>query len=173
MKKKQIISYYLALQALIMAGCSNHSSHSNHVHESAPDTEVVEAILPDTFVEVDISDQTLYFYKDGELFLTSNVVTGKNSTPTRIGYFDIAYKVMDTRLKGPILANGKRAWDNHVDYWMPFDGDRGFHDAYWRDEFGGTIYENSGSHGCVNMPHDAAQELYENAEAQTRVLIHK
>ena len=131
------------------------------------------AILPDTYVEVDISDQTLYYYLDGELLIKSDVVTGKNSTPTYIGYFDIANKARDTRLKGPILSNGRRAWDNHVDYWMAFDGSRGFHDADWRNEFGGDIYQQSGSHGCVNLPYDTAKALYENAPVHTRVLVHK
>ena len=44
---------------------------------------------------------------------------------------------------------------------MPFNGGIGFHDASWRSKFGGTIYQYSGSHGCINLPVDKAKLLYE------------
>lgn len=122
-------------------------------------------ILPDLFVEVDISDQTVKMYKDNEVILTTLTVTGKTSTPTRVGYFPITYKTYDTYLTGP-------GYKSHVYYWMPFDGGIGLHDAAWRDSFGGDIYINNGSHGCVNLPHDAAKEIYENVDAGTMVLVH-
>ena len=122
-------------------------------------------LLPDMYVEVDISDQTVELYKDNDIILTTLCVTGKDSTPTRIGYFPIKYKTYDTYLKGP-------GYNSHVYYWMPFDGGIGLHDAAWRDEFGGDIHFNGGSHGCVNMPHDAAKTIYENVEAGTKVLVH-
>ena len=53
-------------------------------------------LLPSTYVEVDISDQQVNLYSNGENILTSSVVTGKESTPTRIGYFDIDFKEYDT-----------------------------------------------------------------------------
>lgn len=122
-------------------------------------------VLPDMYVEVDISDQTVELYKDKGVILTTLCVTGKDSTPTRIGYFPIKYKTYDTYLKGP-------GYKSHVYYWMPFDGGIGLHDAAWRSEFGGDIHYNSGSHGCVNMPHDAAKTIYENVSAGTKVLVH-
>lgn len=36
------------------------------------------------------------------------------------------------------------------------------HDATWRNEFGGQIYIENGSHGCVNLPLDAAAAIYEH-----------
>lgn len=122
-------------------------------------------VLPDMYVEVDISDQTVELYKNNDIILTTLCVTGKDSTPTRIGYFPIKYKTYDTYLKGP-------GYNSHVYYWMPFDGGIGLHDAAWRSEFGGDIHYNGGSHGCVNMPHDAAKTIYENVSAGTKVLVH-
>ena len=122
-------------------------------------------VLPDMYVEVDISDQTVELYKDKNIILTTLCVTGKDSTPTRIGYFPIKYKTYDTYLKGP-------GYNSHVYYWMPFDGGIGLHDAAWRSEFGGDIHFNGGSHGCVNMPHDAAKTIYENVSTGTKVLVH-
>ena len=122
-------------------------------------------VLPELYVEVDLSDQTVELYKDNDIILTTLCVTGKDSTPTRIGYFPIKYKTYDTYLKGP-------GYNSHVYYWMPFDGGIGLHDAAWRDEFGGDIHFNNGSHGCVNMPHDAAKTIYENVSTGTKVLVH-
>lgn len=122
-------------------------------------------VLPDMYVEVDISDQTVELYKDNDIILTTLCVTGKDSTPTRVGYFPIKYKTYDTYLKGP-------GYRSHVYYWMPFDGGIGLHDAAWRDEFGGDIHFKGGSHGCVNMPHDAAKTIYDNVSAGTKVLVH-
>lgn len=124
--------------------------------------------VPDTFIEVDISSQTLNYYVDGELFLTTPVVTGKPSTPTHEGYFKINSKSRKVYLTGP-------TWRSYVEYWMPFDGGRGIHDASWRskNEFNEETYLRNGSHGCVNLPVDIAPTIYENVSTETRVLVHK
>ena len=77
--------------------------------------------------------------------------------------FEIRKKDTDTYLVGP-------GYRTHVDYWMPFNGGIGFHDASWRGSFGGSIYLYSGSHGCINLPTSAAATLYENIEAGCPVL---
>ena len=43
-------------------------------------------ILPDMFVEVDISSQTVNFYIDNELYMTTPCVTGNGGIHTRMGY---------------------------------------------------------------------------------------
>lgn len=123
--------------------------------------------LTDTYVEVDISDQVVNFFVDDELLVTSSVVTGTDAvSPTRIGWFEMYGRRYDTYLRGP-------GYKCHVDYWMPFDGGIGLHDADWRSEFGGEIYKTNGSHGCVNMPKEAAQIIFENSDNGTKVLVHK
>ena len=56
---------------------------------------------------------------------------------------------------------------------MPFYGDVGLHDAPWRTAFGGTIYLEGGSHGCVNMPPAAAATLFNNVSAGFPVVVHE
>lgn len=63
-------------------------------------------------------------------------------------------------LRGKQLANGKYEYETKVNYWMPFNGGIGFHDASWQPYFGGDRYLEGGSHGCINMPPDSAAELY-------------
>lgn len=141
--------------------------------------------MPNTYVEVDISSQTMYLYINGELALTSPVVTGKPATPTHEGYFDIYYKEKGAVLRG-YTSDNKLEYESYVDYWMPFDGGIGFHDAErhthedgfshgWRVlvEFGGETYLLYGSHGCVNLPHEVAKFLFEHVLVnETKVLVH-
>ena len=108
-----------------------------------------------TYAEVNLTAQHLFFYQDGKKVLESDFVSGnvrKNHT-TPPGIFGLSYKQKDAVLKGEGYASP-------VDFWMPFNGGIGFHDASWRSSFGGTIYKTNGSHGCINMPYARAKELY-------------
>ena len=117
-------------------------------------------------IDVYISEQKLYYYKNNKLVLVSDVVTGKkNGTPT--GHYKVLRKRKDVYLKGDTFLD-------HVDYWIAFIGGLyGIHDAQWRDEFGGNIYKKNGSHGCVNMPIDNMAKLYKQVEIGTAVNIYK
>lgn len=97
----------------------------------------------------------MYFYKDGKKILESDFVSGNVSKgyTTPPGLFSLTYKQRDATLKG-------QGYASPVKFWMPFNGGIGFHDASWRNTFGGTIYKKNGSHGCVNMPYAAAKTLF-------------
>lgn len=127
------------------------------------------SLLPENrFVEVDLSEQQTRLYLNNELAYSTANVTGKDSSPTDIGYFDIDGKAM-----GVTLTDNQTYW-SYVNYWMPYNGGEGLHDADgWRSTYGGDIYHNSGSHGCVNMPLSAAEYIYNNVDVGTRVLVHK
>ncbi len=118
------------------------------------------------FVEIDLEDQEIKLYEDVDILIQANIVSGKNETPTRIGNFSIYNKETDRYLKG-------EDYNSYVNYWMPFDGGIGLHDATWRNKFGGNIYINKGSHGCVNLPYQTAEYIYENVKVGTKVLVHK
>ncbi len=123
--------------------------------------------LTGKFVVVDISAQTLTLYDENTIILETDVVTGKvgsHDTPT--GKYEIRKKDTDTYLVGP-------GYRSHVDYWMPFNGGIGLHDASWRNKFGGDIYVNNGSHGCVNIPPKYADDVFENVKKGTKVLVQK
>ena len=101
--------------------------------------------------------ERLWFYQNGILQLSANVVTGTrgvNDTPR--GSFRIQGKAQSIYLRGP-------DYESFVNYWMPIYGDIGMHDASWRSTFGGYIYQTSGSHGCINLPYYVAENLYYNA----------
>ncbi len=117
------------------------------------------------YINVSISNQKLYYYEYGELVLESDVVTGINGkTPT--GTFRVLNKIRNTVLKGD-------DYESFVSYWIAFNGNSyGFHDASWRNKFGGNIYKYNGSHGCVNMPYYKVQSLYNMVEIGTPVYIY-
>jgi len=123
-----------------------------------------------TRIEVSISSQKVYYVKDGKMQLETSVVTGSSSHPTPRGIFRLSYKERNVTLTGP---NGDgTSYASKVSYWMPFNGGVGLHDAPWRSSFGGSIYVNGGSHGCVNMPVQAAKKLYNSVEAGTLVYVY-
>ncbi len=127
--------------------------------------------LAGTYVEVSLEDQHVWFYKDGELVIETDCVSGdvKKNRETATGCFPLAYKKSPEVLTG---GNGNGSYATEVTYWMPFYEGQGLHDATWRSNFGGSIYKSNGSHGCVNLPKKAAQVIYENISAGTAIIIY-
>lgn len=120
-----------------------------------------------TYVEVDMSKQHLWFYKNGALVTQGDVVTGNmsNGHATPKGVYILKYKERNAILRG-------QGYAAPVNYWMPFNLDIGIHDATWRNGFGGNIYMTNGSHGCVNAPLDLAKTIFNNIDAGTPVVCY-
>lgn len=123
--------------------------------------------IGNTYVEINLSKQYLWFYKSGSLIVEGSIVTGNvsssHSTPS--GTYKLKYKQKDTVLRGADYAAP-------VSYWMPFNGGIGIHDANWRSTFGGNIYLTNGSHGCVNAPYYVAKAIFNNIEAGTPIICY-
>uniref|UniRef100_UPI00405742C9 peptidoglycan binding domain-containing protein n=1 Tax=Acetatifactor sp. TaxID=1872090 RepID=UPI00405742C9 len=111
--------------------------------------------IGNSYVEADMTNQHLYLYWEGVLVLETDFVSGDMATDcaTPQGIFGITYKTTNAILRGGDYATP-------VFYWMPFFGNYGMHDATWRTEFGGDIYLTDGSHGCLNLPLDKAEAIY-------------
>ncbi|ERI93759.1 ErfK/YbiS/YcfS/YnhG [Clostridiales bacterium oral taxon 876 str. F0540] len=123
--------------------------------------------IGNTYVEIDMSKQHLWFYKNGSLVVQGDVVTGNISLghTTPAGIYKLKYKDRDAVLKGQDYASP-------VNFWMPFNGGIGIHDASWRKEFGGVIYKTNGSHGCVNAPYDLAKTIFQNINPGTPIVCY-
>ena len=131
--------------------------------------------IGDTYVEIDITNQRMWFYKDGTLLVDTPVVTGdatKSGYETPVGLYCLYNKEYMAILRGADNLTGK-SYNTPVDYWMPFNGGIGIHDAKWRGSFGGAIYQGNGSHGCVNTPWDKAQIIYNNIDIGTPIVVYK
>ena len=119
------------------------------------------------YVEVDLTGQHLWVYKDGKCVVSTPIVSGcvSENYETITGVYSIYSMAQDTYLTGP-------TWNSFVKYWMAFSGGYGLHDASWRSEFGGEIYLYNGSHGCVNIPPSAAGQVYSNVSVGTKVILY-
>ncbi|WMJ89039.1 L,D-transpeptidase family protein [Anaerocolumna sp. MB42-C2] len=124
--------------------------------------------IGNTYVELNITRQHLWFYKDGVLIAQGSVVTGNpgKGNSTVVGVYMLNYKQKGATLKGP-------GYKVEVKYWMPFYGSIGIHDASWRYSFGGEIYKRRGTHGCVNAPLHLAKKIFENIEAGIPVISYE
>ena len=135
--------------------------------------------LTGTFVVVDISSQEVKLYCNNEVILTTPVVTGKPSTPSDKGLFEI-YDISHSRYL--IDPNGE--YKSYVDIMMKYNGGEGLHDAEyhthedgfshgWRNAsaFGGDTYLKNGSHGCINMLHEDVMTVSDYVDIGTKVLV--
>ncbi|MCD7887309.1 MAG: L,D-transpeptidase/peptidoglycan binding protein [Clostridiales bacterium] len=120
-----------------------------------------------TYIELDYTNQHLYYYQEGTLVLDCDIVSGNvnknNGSPD--GIFDISYK------KSPATLVGED-YESDVTYFMVFAYNVGIHDASWRSSFGGNIYLTNGSHGCINVDASSATQLYSMLEVGPPVVAY-
>ncbi len=125
--------------------------------------------LGGSYVEVDLDGQHLWLYKDHELVTEGDICSGDVATgcETPTGLYTIKDKQTDRWLNG-------EDYHDWVSYWMPFNGGVGLHDSTWRsdEDYGGEVYLENGSHGCINMPLDLADAVYENVQEGTYVVLY-
>ncbi len=124
--------------------------------------------IGDSYVEVSISAQKMWVYKDGACVVSTDVVTGcvqkEYDTPTG-SVWAIDGKLTNYTLTGQDYAA-------EVSNWLPYNGNVGIHDATWRKEFGSDIYLKNGSHGCVNTPLSAMKTVYETVTIGYPVVVY-
>lgn len=123
-----------------------------------------------TYIEISIKEQRMWFYRNGEYVLDTYVVTGNDdgyhNTPT--GLYSIWQRQSPATLVGADYVT-------HVSYWLAFTySGCGIHDSTWRGsgEYGGTTYKGNGSHGCVNTPYNKVRTIYNNAGIGTKVIVY-
>lgn len=123
-----------------------------------------------TYAEVSIPEQKLWVYKDGQLAVETDVVTGKptEARETKVGIYAIDGKKPNATL-GTLDVQG---YSSPVSWWLPFNGGQGLHDAPWRSSFGDSIYLTNGSHGCVNIPEERMEAVYNSLEIGNAVIVY-
>jgi len=197
--KKHLFSFFLPIFILffflfgLLASTSTQFSTSNLVPEEkqsqvedpssdSNNSAAVETLTTDTstetashennavLVNISIDQQTLQILdqETNEILLEVPIVSGNladgSNTPT--GNFEINSKQTNITLQGSDFSD-------FVYYWMAFiDAEYGIHDASWRDTFGGDIYKENGSHGCINLSVENAQIVFNLVNIGTPVNIY-
>ena len=130
--------------------------------------------IGDTYVEIDLTAQTLWHYVDGELKHTCGIVSGQLKPEERMtlpGVYKVWYKARNYTMNG---ENSTETWTTTCSYWtrVAIVG-IGLHDSQWRgNAVGGEIYKTNGSHGCINMTLNDAKYIYEQVDYSTPVVMY-
>lgn len=124
----------------------------------------------DKLITVDIGKQMLYAWEGGKIQYQTKVSTGMRLTPTVKGSFQILSKIPLADMRGPspyknLYPKGKYFLKN-VPNVMYFYQGYAIHGAYWHHSFGRVA-----SHGCVNVPLEAAAWLFNWANIGTQVEV--
>lgn len=138
--------------------------------------------LPAKMIVVSTEKQWAWMYQDGNPVYNTPVTTGGPELPTDHGVFHIYLKVSPFVFHSPFPPSSPYYYNpTPISYWMPFDGQEGLHDAWWRPNFGpGSNYQPTdlgggrtilGTHGCVNMPLAAARFVWDWAPVGTTVVV--
>lgn len=133
--------------------------------------------MGNTYAEVDLSAQHMWLFQEGQVVLDSDVVTGNpniwnRETPSGV------YTILELERNKTLVGEkdpktGKPEYETPVAFWMRVTWSGiGFHDATWQPYFGGDLYLSNGSHGCINMPYDKAEALFNTIAMGTPVIIH-
>ena len=120
------------------------------------------------FIVISLSDQKLWLVRNGRIISRIGIVSGKPVSPTVRGNFRVLSKEYSRILRGP----GYASW---VQYWMPFHGGYGIHDANWQpySAFSNSSYYRwGGSHGCVNVHPSKMGYIYSNSYVGMRVIVY-
>ena len=116
-------------------------------------------------VVVSLSQQALWAYEDGVVVRSTYVSTGKEKFRTPTGLFTVNSKVPEQDMAGVI---GGEAYNVPKVPDVLYFTNRGhaIHGTYWHENFGVPM-----SHGCINLPMDVAEWMYEWAPMGMAVLI--
>jgi hypothetical protein len=119
------------------------------------------------WIEVNLKDQTVAVYDQGELVFATLVASGIEPFWTKPGLFQIYQKHDSTPMRGAFEADRSDAYYlEDVPWTMYYDEARALHGAYWHNGFG-----TPRSHGCVNMSVGDSRWLYDWADVGDWVYV--
>lgn len=142
----------------------------------------VSTLLPAKMIVVSTESQNATMYEGGSQVYSAPVTTGGPELPTDHGVFHIYMKASNFTFHSPWPEGSPYYYPpTFVQYWMPFYGGEGLHDASWRTNFGpgsnlsptdlGTGNYILGTHGCVNLPTAVAGFVWNWAPIGTTVVV--
>lgn len=144
-------------------------------------TDAMTQTLPEKAITISLTEQVLRAYEHGQQVFWSYVTTGRPGLETDPGSFKVYWKVSPWTMHSP-WPKGSPFWypDSKVQMVMWFNGGDGIHDASWRSRYGpgtnGPHYdptgEDTGTHGCVNVPFGNMVWLWNWTPTGTAVIVY-
>lgn len=145
-----------------------------YVYDGVKSARSADDDIGETYVEIDLSAQHLWVYKNGEITYQCDIVSGQSTSITTLtlpGVYKLWYKGQNYPLNGS-NADGE-SWSTTCNYWnLVSVCGIGLHDTVYRNAFGGDEYRYNGSKGCINMPLDGAKYIYEEVALGTPVVMY-
>lgn len=133
------------------------------VQESPP-----QGVEGDRWIDINLEQQTLAVYDDGELVFATLVSTGVEGNWTRPGTFQIDTKKVSELMRGSFAADRSDYYYlEDVPWTMYFDQMRALHGTYWHNSFG-----RPHSRGCVNLSPGDAHWIFDWVEEGDWVHVH-
>lgn len=118
-------------------------------------------------IEVDLSEQRAYLFENEQVVQAWYISSGKEGFSSSTGDFRIRAKLASQNMGNRDLTKAPYYFTPDVPWVMYYNGDEALHGAYWHNNFGNVM-----SHGCINMPVDAAKFVYDWAPMGTEVSVH-
>jgi len=144
-------------------------------------TDAMAQTLPEKALTISLNEQVIRAYERGQQVFWSYVTTGRPGLETDPGSFKVYWKVSPWTMHSP-WPKGSPFWypDSKVKFVMWFNGGDGIHDASWRSRYGpgtnGPHYdptgEDTGTHGCVNVPYSNMVWLWNWTPTGTPVIVY-
>ncbi|MGN6759351.1 MAG: L,D-transpeptidase [Thermomicrobiales bacterium] len=122
-----------------------------------------------TYVEVNLSQQHLYAWQDGEVIMDTAVSTGRPGWETPPGTYHVFSRLTSDDMTGGGPPGSPDYYYQPAVPWVQYflEGGYALHGNYWNLNFGTQT-----SHGCVGMPVDTAHWLYDWGYIGLPVWVH-
>lgn len=121
------------------------------------------------WIEVNVTTKKMFLYEKSKLVKTYLISAGAPDTPTVLGDYQIFTKFVQQDMSG-FNVDGSEYFQPHVAWVNYFYAGYAIHGNYWRPLSWFGNYNSS--HGCVSLPDNLAQQVYNWAPIGTHVIIH-
>jgi lipoprotein-anchoring transpeptidase ErfK/SrfK len=127
-----------------------------------------DGVESDRWIEVNLFQQTLSVYEDGNLVFATLIASGYEPFYTQPGIFQIYEKKPLETMRGAFEADRSDYYYlEDVPWTMYYDEARALHATYWH-----TLFGYRQSHGCINLSPGDANWLYQWADVGDYVWVH-
>ncbi|KDA06441.1 ErfK/YbiS/YcfS/YnhG family protein [Microbacterium sp. CH12i] len=118
-------------------------------------------------IDINLANQSVSVLENGVVVDSWYVSAGAGANATHTGSFEIGWKTSSQNMGNRDLTKAPNYFQPDVKWVMYFNGDEALHGVYWHSNWGTAM-----SHGCVGMPEDRAQWLYNWAPEGVNVYVH-